>query len=101
MPSRHPVALRPKSRRLPVCATYRREYKDAPEAHGHRSWCALAAAVAVLIASLRIAATYRVFNHTIHEPDHLEAEMEWLDAGKYLYANDHTPLARVFGVLLP
>jgi hypothetical protein len=59
------------------------------------------AVLLALIGSLRIAATYRVFNHTIDEPDHLAAGMEWLDAGKYLYADDHTPLARIFGALLP
>jgi hypothetical protein len=62
------------------------------------------AALAILligIGSLRIASTYRVFNHTIDEPDHLAAGMEWLDAGKYLFADDHTPLARICGALLP
>jgi hypothetical protein len=55
----------------------------------------------VLIASARIISTYTVFNHTIDEPDHLAAGMEWLSAGKYLYEDQHPPLARVMGALGP
>lgn len=59
------------------------------------------AALLVLIASARIVSTYTVFNHTIDEPDHLAAGMEWLSAGKYLYEDQHPPLARVMGALGP
>ena len=55
----------------------------------------------MLIASARIVSTYSVFNHTIDEPDHLAAGMEWLSAGKYLYEDQHPPLARVMGALGP
>ena len=55
----------------------------------------------MLIASARIVSTYTVFNHTIDEPDHLAAGMEWLSAGKYLYEDQHPPLARVMGALGP
>jgi hypothetical protein len=55
----------------------------------------------VLIASARIVSTYTVFNHTIDEPDHLAAGMEWLSAGKYLYEDQHPPLARLMGALGP
>ena len=55
----------------------------------------------MLIASVRIISTYTVFNHTIDEPDHLAAGMEWLSAGKYLYEDQHPPLARVMGALGP
>ena len=61
----------------------------------------MAAILLVLIASARIATTYTVFNHTIDEPDHLAAGMEWLSAGKYLYEDQHPPLARVMGALGP
>jgi hypothetical protein len=59
------------------------------------------AALLVLIASARIVSTYTVFNHTIDEPDHVAAGMEWLSAGKYLYEDQHPPLARVMGALGP
>ena len=62
---------------------------------------ALGAILLVLIASARIVSTYPVFNHTIDEPDHLAAGMEWLSAGKYLYEDQHPPLARVMGALGP
>jgi hypothetical protein len=48
-----------------------------------------------------VISTYTVFNHTIDEPDHLAAGMEWLPAGKYLYEDQHPPLARVMGALGP
>ena len=59
------------------------------------------AVLLVLIGSARIVSTYSVFNHTIDEPDHLAAGMEWLSAGKYLYEDQHPPLARVMGALGP
>ena len=62
---------------------------------------AFAALVLVAIGSLRIVDTYHVFNHTIDEPDHLAAGMEWLHTGKYRYEDQHPPLARVFGALGP
>jgi hypothetical protein len=62
---------------------------------------ALAAILLVLIASARIVSTYTVFNHTVDEPAHLAAGMEWISAGKYLYEDQHPPLARVMGALGP
>ncbi len=64
-------------------------------------WAAAAAVFLVLIASARIVSTYTVFNHTIDEPDHLAAGMEWLSVGKYRYEDLHPPLARVFGAVGP
>ncbi len=61
----------------------------------------LAAILLVIVASARIVSTYSVFNHTIDEPDHLAAGMEWLSAGKYLYEDQHPPLARIMGALGP
>jgi len=55
----------------------------------------------VLIASLRIAATYTVFNHTADEPAHIAAGMQWLDEHRYLYEPQHPPLARVAAALGP
>ena len=72
-------------------------------ATGQRSvpWAAGAAVLLVLIASARIVSTYTVFNHTIDEPDHLAAGMEWLSVGKYRYEDLHPPLARVLGAVGP
>jgi len=64
-------------------------------------WQPLAAALLVLAGSIRIISTYTVFNHTVDEPDHLAAGMEWLSVGKYRYEDQHPPLARVFGALGP
>ena len=64
-------------------------------------WAPSAAVLLVLIASARIVSTYTVFNHTIDEPDHLAAGMEWLSVGKYRYEDKHTPLARIFGAVGP
>ncbi len=61
----------------------------------------VAALILVLIGSARIVSTYRVFNHTIDEPDHLAAGMEWLTMGKYRYEDQHPPLARIVGAAGP
>jgi 4-amino-4-deoxy-L-arabinose transferase-like glycosyltransferase len=59
------------------------------------------AVVLVLVASLRIAATYTVFNHTGDEPAHIACGMEWLDRHVYLYEPQHPPLARIAAALGP
>jgi hypothetical protein len=55
----------------------------------------------ILFASLRIVATYSVFNHTSDEPNHIACGMEWLDKGRYTYETQHPPLARVASALGP
>ena len=57
--------------------------------------------VLILIASVRIVATYTVFNHTSDEPNHVACGMEWLDKGSYTYEVQHPPLARVAAALGP
>ena len=59
------------------------------------------AGAAVLIATLRIVATYPVFNHTIDEPAHIACGMEWLAKGTYTLEPQHPPLARIFSALGP
>jgi hypothetical protein len=61
----------------------------------------LLAILLVSIASVRIASTYTVFNHTTDEPAHIAAGMEWLDRHVYLYEPQHPPLARVAAALGP
>jgi hypothetical protein len=55
----------------------------------------------VLIASLRIAATYTVFSHTSDEIAHVACGMEWLAKGIYTWEPQHPPLARVAVALGP
>jgi 4-amino-4-deoxy-L-arabinose transferase-like glycosyltransferase len=55
----------------------------------------------VLVASVRIVATYDVFSHTNDEPAHIACGMEWLDKGVYRYEAQHPPLARIAGALGP
>jgi hypothetical protein len=53
------------------------------------------------IGSLRIAATYHVYNHTFDEPASIACGMEWLSKGVYRYEPAHPPLARVATALGP
>jgi 4-amino-4-deoxy-L-arabinose transferase-like glycosyltransferase len=55
----------------------------------------------ILIASVRIAATWSVYNHTVDEPAHVACGMEWLAEGQYLWEPQHPPLARVAAALGP
>lgn len=64
----------------------------------HSRWLALAA---VVLATLRIAATYPVFSHTFDEPAHVATGMEWLERGTYTLEPQHPPLARVLVALGP
>lgn len=64
--------------------------------HSLRVWVLL-----VLLGSLRIAATYPVFNHTVEEPAHIAGGMEWLDKHAYKLEPRHPPLARVMDALGP
>ncbi|MGJ5817968.1 ArnT family glycosyltransferase [Paludibaculum fermentans] len=57
--------------------------------------------VLLLVATVRIAATYGVFNHTIDEPAHIACGMEWIDQGRYVYEPQHPPLARVAAAIGP
>src|SRR5262249_220307 len=53
------------------------------------------------VATVRIVATYGVFNHTIDEPTHVICGLEWLERGTYQLEAQHPPLARVFTALGP
>jgi hypothetical protein len=55
----------------------------------------------ILLASVRIAVTYTVFNHTSDEPAHIACGMQWLDQGIYQYEAQHPPLTRVMVALGP
>lgn len=55
----------------------------------------------VLLATVRIVATYKVFNHTFDEPAHVACGIEWLADGVYKWEPQHPPLSRVAVSLLP
>src|SRR5437762_4972492 len=59
-----------------------------------------AAALLVAIATVRIVSTYTVLSHTMDEPTHLGAGMEWLDHGTYIGDASHPPLARAFSAAM-
>src|SRR5260370_32649763 len=63
--------------------------------------CALLGAILVLIAALRIGSTYTVLSHTVDEPVHLGAGMEWLDHGTMTRDVSHPPMASVLSALGP
>jgi hypothetical protein len=55
----------------------------------------------MVTASIRIVATYAVFNHTSDEPGHIACGLEWLDKGVYRWEAQHPPLARIATALGP
>ncbi|MGO8787318.1 MAG: glycosyltransferase family 39 protein [Terriglobia bacterium] len=59
------------------------------------------AALIVVIACIRIIATYHVFSQTYDEPAHIAAGMEWLDHGTYTLEPLHPPLARIAAAIGP
>src|SRR5260370_25574546 len=63
--------------------------------------CALLGAILVLIAALRIGSTYTVLSHTVDEPVHLGAGIEWLDHGTMTGHVSDPPMARVLSALGP
>src|ERR1039457_3417021 len=63
--------------------------------------CALLGAILVLIAAARIVSTYTVLSHTVDEPIHLVAGMEWLDHGTMTGDVSHPPMARALSALGP
>src|SRR5258708_29618549 len=63
--------------------------------------CALLGAILVAIAALRIVSTYTVLSHTVDEPVHLGAGIEWLDHGTVTGDSSHPPLARGLSAVGP
>lgn len=59
------------------------------------------AVAAVLLATIRIVATYAVYSHTADEPAHIACGMEWWDKGIYTCEPQHPPLARAAVALGP
>jgi hypothetical protein len=63
--------------------------------------CALLAALLVLIGTLRIVSNYTVLSHTVDEPVHLGAGIEWLDHGTVTGDASHPPLPRGMSAVGP
>uniref|UniRef100_Q02AD8 Glycosyl transferase, family 39 n=1 Tax=Solibacter usitatus (strain Ellin6076) TaxID=234267 RepID=Q02AD8_SOLUE len=63
--------------------------------------CALLAALLVLIGALRIVSSYTALSHTVDEPIHLGAGIEWLDNGTVTGDASHPPLARGMSAVGP
>ena len=61
---------------------------------------AILAFLLVLIASARIVSTYTVLSHTMDEPEHFGAGMQWL-RGEYTWDPSHPPIARVLAIIGP
>src|ERR1035437_4882782 len=55
----------------------------------------------ILFASLRIGATYAVFDHTSEEPSHIACGREWVDREPYPYGAHPPPWARIAAALGP
>ena len=89
----------PRRRSVPVAQS--REWAG-PAILGYIGRHSLAITIALIaLASIRIVATYRVFNHTVDEPAHIACGMEWLDKGAYTWEAQHPPLARVAAAIGP
>lgn len=61
----------------------------------------LLALILIAAGSVRIAATYNVFNHASDEPAHIACGLQWLDQGIYEYEHQHPPLTRIMVALGP
>lgn len=62
-------------------------------------WSVALASTLIAIASVRVVSTYRILSHTIDEPAHMGAGMEWLEAHRYTFEDQHPPLARIAGAI--
>jgi len=61
----------------------------------------LAAGILIFLASIFLAATFTKLSHTVDEPAHLAAGMQWIEEGRYDLDPLHPPLARVMMAALP
>ena len=74
----------------------------SPEMTGLRRHTSLYILLAfIVLAVVRVMATYPHFTQTGDEPSHIAAGMQWLDRGVFLYEPKHPPLARVAFALGP
>ena len=72
-----------------------RERERVVKPGGSRAAALALLVLLILVACLRVAATYRVFSETADE-HHFVAGIEWWDQGRYSYTIFHPPLARIF-----
>jgi hypothetical protein len=57
-------------------------------------WGLIVAAL-IVVAALRVAATYYTVSATVDEPPHIACGLEWLEGKTYNYEYQHPPLARM------
>src|SRR5690242_13004853 len=95
-----PVKQQKRRRALPEAAPapVSRPWIDLALVERHSLWIVLAL---IVIATVRIVATYNVFSSVFDEPAHVACGMEWLDKGVYRWEPQHPPLARIAGALGP
>ena len=68
---------------------------ESPVAAPTTRWQRWAAVAFVVLAMLRIVATYKDLSETVDEVAHIGGGMEWLALGTYTFEPQHPPLARV------
>lgn len=100
MPTGRQTPARPKRARTQSPQPESAPRLDRIERFADRHASRLAIAL-ILVGSLRIAATYTVFNHTSDEPAHIACGMQWLDQHIYEYEHQHPPLTRVMVAIGP
>lgn len=64
-------------------------------------WFAPGLWVICLAAAAAVASRYPLYSHTMDEPAHIMAGLEWLDRGTYTAEHMHVPLARILAALGP
>ena len=68
---------------------------DDLEPPASRGWFHLATLLVVGIVCWHVTATYTVLSHTVDEPTHIAAGMEWLESGTHRLHSENPPLSRV------
>lgn len=69
-------------------------FKDSLSSFLERRAGAVAIAL-VLLATVRIVATYTVFSHTYDEPGHIATGIEWIQTGHYQFQPEQPPLSGI------
>jgi hypothetical protein len=78
-----------------------RQSKSEPVVFRATRYAPWVAALFVVVASVRITATYGELSRTGDEQAHIACGMEYLDKGTYTYEPQHPPLTRMMAALLP
>ena len=63
-----------------------------------RRWAYVLLCAMLIVATVRIADTYRILNNTYDESPHIAAGMQYIDGGKYTYEVKHPPMRAVYAL---